>query len=72
MFRGTGTGSGGNPISSNWQQGMATNVCPGRFAHHMIIDLVQHGRATLFNVQSRCEHAANTAQAPYLRADNCT
>ena len=34
MFRGTGNGSGGNPISSNWQQGMATNVCPGGFAHH--------------------------------------
>jgi hypothetical protein len=31
MFRGTGGGSGGNPISSSWQQGMATNVCPGDF-----------------------------------------
>lgn len=28
MFRGTGSGSGGNPISKEWQKGQVTNLCP--------------------------------------------
>lgn len=28
MFRGTGSGSGGNPISTSWQPGIVTNLCP--------------------------------------------
>lgn len=27
-YRGTGTGSGGNPISRSWQTTMVTNLCP--------------------------------------------
>lgn len=70
MFRGTGGGSGGNPISSSWQQGMATNVCPGEFMIKACLDSVK-AAAPECPSRCHCERAANTSVAP-TGADRCT